>query len=94
MRRLIGAQAKAESTAQAAPEPSVIDLFARSLDTVQETITRLKLAAQPPDLLITIPRNVCTFYDFHRAESVIEWGRKRTREALARWTPPANGFRN
>ncbi|HMM66715.1 MAG TPA: patatin-like phospholipase family protein [Dokdonella sp.] len=73
-------------------DPSMLELFARSLDTVQETITRLKLAAQPPDLLITIPRNICTFYDFHRAESVIELGRKRTREALARWTPP-NGRR-
>ena len=71
------------------PEPGILELFSRSLDTVQETITRLKLAAQPPDLLITIPRNICTFYDFHLAESVIELGRKRTREALARWTLPS-----
>lgn len=69
-------------------EPNVLELLSRSLDTVQETITRLKLAAQPPDLLVTIPRNVCTFYDFHLAKSVIELGRKRTREALARWAPP------
>jgi NTE family protein len=75
-------------------DPNLLELFARSLDTVQETITRLKLAAQPPDLLITIPRNICTFYDFHRAKSVIEWGRKRTREALARWTPPNAGHRS
>ncbi|MBL0164503.1 MAG: patatin-like phospholipase family protein [Xanthomonadales bacterium] len=78
-----------EKPGEEIPEPSILELFSRTLDTVQETITRLKLAAQPPDLLITIPRNVCTFYDFHRAESVIEWGRKRTREALARWTPPS-----
>jgi NTE family protein len=72
-------------------EPGVFELFARSLDIVQETITRLKLAAQPPDLLITIPRNVCAFYEFHRAEEVIELGRRRTREALARWQrPPAH----
>ncbi len=69
-------------------EPNVLELLSRSLDTVQETITRLKLAAQPPDLLVTIPRNVCTFYDFHLAKSVIELGRTRTREALARWPPP------
>lgn len=70
-------------------EPGVFELFARSLDVVQETITRLKLAAQPPDLLITVPRNVCAFYEFHRAEEVIELGRRRTREALARWQRPA-----
>ncbi len=69
-------------------EPGMLDLFSRSLDTVQETITRLKLAAQPPDLVITIPRNICTFYDFHRAECAIEMGRQRTREALARWPRP------
>ncbi len=39
---------------------------------MQETVTRLKLASQPPDLLITIPRNACAFYEFHRAEELIE----------------------
>jgi len=70
-------------------EPGAFELFARSLDTVQETITRLKLAAQPPDLLITIPRNACAFYEFQRAEELIALGRLRTREALARWHAPA-----
>jgi len=69
-------------------EPGALELFARSLDVVQETVTRLKLAAQPPDLLITIPRNACAFYEFHRAAELIELGRQRTREALARWQPP------
>jgi NTE family protein len=70
-------------------EPGAFELFARSLDTVQETITRLKLAAEPPDLLITIPRNAAAFYEFHRADELIELGRKRTREALQRWHVPA-----
>ena len=70
-------------------EPGAFELFARALDTVQETITRLKLAAQPPDLLITIPHNACAFYEFQRAEELIALGRVRTREALARWNPPA-----
>ena len=68
-------------------EPGTLELFARSLDVVQETITRLKLASQPPDLLITIPRNACAFYEFQRAEELIALGRERTREALARWVP-------
>ena len=73
----------------AVSEPGAFELFARSLDTVQETITRLKLAAEPPDLLITIPRNACAFYEFHRADELIEIGRRRTREALSRWHAPA-----
>lgn len=69
-------------------ESGALELFVRSLDLVQETITRLKLAAQPPDLLITIPRNACEFHEFHRATELIELGRQRTREALDRWSPP------
>ena len=63
-------------------DPGILELFARSLDVVQETITRFKLAAQPPDLVISIPRNACAFYEFHRAEELIELGRQRTRQAL------------
>jgi NTE family protein len=71
-----------------AHEPGLVELFVRSLETVQATITRLKLAAQPPDLLITVPRNACAFYEFHRAEELIEIGRRRAREALQRWQRP------
>jgi NTE family protein len=86
--RFIEAQIeKRERRAVASTDPGAFELFARSLDVVQETITRLKLAAQPPDLLITIPRNACAFYEFHRADELIELGRRRTREALARWSP-------
>lgn len=88
VRRMFASMLGKSGTGDSIRDPGLLELFARSLDTVQETITRLKLAAQPPDLLITIPRNICTFYDFHRAETVIEWGRSRTREALDRWTPP------
>ena len=65
-----------------AHKAGLLETFALSLDVVQETITRFKLAAQPPDLVIAIPRNVCAFYEFHRAEELIEFGRARTREAL------------
>ncbi|MGB8634277.1 MAG: patatin-like phospholipase family protein [Rhodanobacteraceae bacterium] len=80
-------QSKTDKVAEAVPEPGIFDLFARSLDTIQGTITHLKLAAQPPDLLIGIPRNASAFYEFHRAEYLIELGRQRTREALDRWQP-------
>ncbi len=70
------------------PELGLFDLFARSMDTVQETITRLKLAAQPPDLEIRIPRNACAFYEFHRATDLVELGRQRARESLDAWQRP------
>jgi NTE family protein len=73
------------------PQMGMMELFARSLDTVQSTLTRFKLAAQPPDLLIEIPRDVGAFYEFHRAEEFIELGRVRARAALAQWQPRRNG---
>jgi NTE family protein len=73
--------------AERAADPGVLELFARTLDIVQETVTRYKLAAQPPDLIVRIPRNVCAFYEFHRADELIELGRTRTREALRYWQP-------
>ena len=79
---------KREKKHALANDPGVLELFARSLDAVQETVTRFKLAAQPPDLIVSIPRNVCAFYEFHRAEEVIELGRLRTREALRHWQVP------
>jgi len=74
---------------QEASDPGVLELFARSLDAVQETVTRFKLAAQPPDLIIQIPRNVAAFYEFHRADELIELGRARARAALKHWQPPS-----
>ena len=79
---------KRERKAAMASDPGVLELFARSLDAVQETVTRFKLAAQPPDLIIGIPRNVCAFYEFHRADELIEIGRARARAALKNWQPP------
>lgn len=79
---------KRERKAALANDPGVLELFARSLDAVQETVTRFKLAAQPPDLIIGIPRNVAAFYEFHRADELIELGRLRARAALKHWRPP------
>lgn len=78
-----------KDAAPVAADPGILELFARSLDVVQEAVTRFKLAAQPPDLVIPIPRNACAFYEFHRAEEMIELGRERTRAALREFHPPA-----
>jgi len=66
-------------------DPGLLEAFARSLDTVQATLTRFRMAAQPPDLVVAIPRSAGAFYEFHRATELIELGRMRTRAALAQW---------
>ncbi|MFF3570638.1 patatin-like phospholipase family protein [Nocardia jiangxiensis] len=79
-------------TSPAAPRLGRVDLLNRSLDVMQAALTRHQLAAQPPDLLIEIPRSICRTLDFHRAADVIAGGREITAAALdaaGLWGPTA-----
>lgn len=61
-------------------EPEDIGLFdviSKSLDAMQNTIARFKLATYAPDIIINIPSNTCTFYEFYRAEELISLGYKK-----------------
>ena len=60
------------------------DILMAMFDTMQATISRYRIAAYPPDMLIDIPRNVCRSHEFYKAEQLIEAGRYWTREYLAR----------
>ncbi len=62
----------------------LFDVIGKTFDIMQNTIARLKLAAYAPDIIIDIPRNVCSFYEFHRASELIEIGRRRTGQAFTK----------
>ena len=66
----------------APPQPGLLDLMSRSLDTMQSQLSRLQLALDPPDLLIRVPRETCLFYEFWRAREVIAAGRAAALRAL------------
>ena len=61
-------------------EWGVVDVAHRAFEAMQSTIARQKLAAYPPDHIIEIPRNVCTFLEFDRAAELIELGYKKAEE--------------
>ena len=63
-------------------KPGAADILVRSVDVMQGSIARLKLAAYAPDLVIDIPRDACSFFEFHRAEEMAELGYKLTQQAL------------
>jgi NTE family protein len=63
-------------------QPDAADLLVKSIDIMQGGIARLKLAAYTPDKVIEIPRDACTFFEFHRAEEMAELGYQRTQKAL------------
>lgn len=70
------------SPAPGTPGPGFVEIALRSMETMQNTIARLKLAAYSPDVTIDIPRNACRMHEFWRAEELIALGRERTARAF------------
>jgi NTE family protein len=68
-------------------DPGAFELMTQAMDLMQANLSRLRVAAYPPDLLIEIPRNVSTVYEFYRARELIDLGRERTAKALEAWKP-------
>ncbi len=54
-----------------------INIVSQSIDSMQSTIARFKLASYSPDVIIEIPKNACSFFEFDRATEMIEVGRQQ-----------------
>jgi NTE family protein len=67
-----------------APVLGLTDIVFASMETMQNTIARLKLAAYSPDVAVEIPRNACGFHEFWRAAELIALGHERTARAFAK----------
>ncbi len=65
-----------------APSVGFTEIILASMETMQNTIARLKLAAYSPDVTIHIPRNACLFHEFWRAEELIALGHERSARAF------------
>jgi len=60
----------------------LFEILFRSMDTMQDRIARFQLASYSPDVVIEIPRDLCTFYEMYRAEELIRIGREKAEAAL------------
>ncbi|WP_206079789.1 patatin-like phospholipase family protein [Propioniciclava coleopterorum] len=58
------------------------DVVSLSLETAESMITRFRLAASPPDVLIEFSQDMASTFDFHRAAELIAIGRDRAANAL------------
>jgi len=85
--RLLGRALPGSGTKAKLKDPGAFDLMTQAMDLMQANLSRLRLAAYQPDLLIEIPRNVSTVYEFYRARELIELGRARTEKMLETWQP-------
>jgi NTE family protein len=59
------------------------EIIQHSLDTMQSTISRLKLAVYSPDIIIEIPKDACGPFEFYRAGEMIALGRHMAELALS-----------
>jgi NTE family protein len=48
----------------------------RSYDLMSERIANERLAGFAPDILVQVSREQCGIYDFHKAEELVEAGRR------------------
>lgn len=74
----------ADSNAELLAKMGRFDVLSRSLDIMQDTLTRYQLARNPPDLMIRVPRKSVRTLDFHKAGEMIELGRRLAVESLDR----------
>ena len=58
------------------------EVLTRSLESMQNTIARFKLAAYTPDYIIDIPSNACRLMEFNRAREMIALGYQRAQQTL------------
>lgn len=58
------------------------DVMNQAIETMQESLTRYKIAGYPPDILINFPKHVCRSFDYHRAPELIQLGRMLAEDAL------------
>lgn len=65
-----------------AADPDFRDVLTRSFDVMQGSIARMKLAAYSPDIVVNIPREACSFFEFYRAAEMAELGYRQTTAAL------------
>ncbi|MFT7879865.1 MAG: patatin-like phospholipase family protein [Sulfurimonas sp.] len=63
-------------------ELNIFDILDKTLDTMQNGLTRYRLGGYPPDILIDISKDVCNTYDFHKSLEVIEQGRRAAESQL------------
>ena len=63
----------------------LFNLVTQSMDTMQASIARFKLAANRPDVVVEIPRNICSWFEFDRAEELIDFGYARAEDALQQY---------
>jgi NTE family protein len=76
------AEAPPSDAVDVRPDVRTSEVVSLSFDAMQSLITRYRLAALPPDVLVTVPLSAARTIDFHRADELLDLGRTLTKAAL------------
>lgn len=84
IRRFFNDLIERDGSAVEETEPGLAAMLMKSLETMQEVITRQHLAVFRPNLVVEVPKDACMIHEFHRADELIGLGYRRTISALDR----------
>ena len=59
-----------------------ISILNQSFDTMQRSLTQYRIGGYPPDVMIELPKNICSSFDFHKAGVLIPAGRAAAERVL------------
>lgn len=62
----------------------IFDVVTHTIEAMESIVTAYRMAGNRPDVLVEVPSDACSTFDFHRADELIELGRRLTAEALDR----------
>ncbi|WP_137885529.1 patatin-like phospholipase family protein [Pseudomonas sp. 2FE] len=64
---------------------SLLELVNQSFEVMQTSLAQYKIAGYPPDILINVPKRVCSFFEFYKAPELIQLGRQITSDTLDKY---------
>ena len=70
------------------PNLSWYEILSASYDASLDRLADMMIMVHPPDVLIEIPRNTCSVFEFYRAEELIKAGEQAYELAMARKDEP------
>lgn len=59
-------------------------VMSRSVEIMQNSIAKMKMAAYSPDVMLEFPRDIARGYEFYRAKELIQLGHEKAEEVLGK----------
>ena len=58
--------------------------MSRCIESMQQSIAKMKMAAYAPDVLLEFSRDICKTYEFYRAQELIQIGYETAERELGK----------